>query len=340
MRAACMSLLSAALVVVSHLTSTAHAALPPAGIGKECQALTPDTFSSFVAENPVALFQVHDGTEILANEIADALTRISQPIAYATLDASLSGNAEILEKLDRSDPAPPVEFFVFRNGLPHNKLPRLRRGLSADAVEEVLVYLSLEVSSLEDAAAAAGRPDDDFPLWSIHHGRDNFEEILTEAEFEAALSKAAPTDITVVQFFSRWCKYCQLFSFEWHKVANEFAINENLNFLRVDGNTIENTALIERFGVNGFPTIKFFAGKQYDSTYNGERTANAMKEHLVKMLVESGQRRRRPDGSFNLQANLPGLLRNLERLYGEGALSEDQYLARKSILQKSGAVTE
>lgn len=302
--------------------------------------LTPDTFSAFVTENAVALFQVHDGTEILAHEIADALTRISQPIAYATLDASLASNAEILQKLERSDPAPSAEFFVFRNGLPHNKLPRLRRGLSADAVEEILVYLSLEVSSLEDAAAAAGRPDDEFPLWSIHHGRDNFEEILTEAEFEAALSKAAPTDITVVQFFSRWCKYCQLFSFEWHKVANEFAMNSNLNFLRVDGNTIENTALIERFGVTGFPTIKFFAGKQYESTYNGERTADVMKEQLVEMLVESGQRRRRPDGSFNLQASLPGLLRNLERLYNNGALSEDQYLARKDILQESGSVTE
>jgi hypothetical protein len=60
----------------------------------------------------------------------------------------------------------------------------------------------------------------------------------------------------------------------------------------------------------------------------------------MRLLESSAVRVRRPDGTFNLQGQLPALLRNLERLYSAGALTEEQYLQRFKRLQRANAVTE
>jgi hypothetical protein len=327
----------------------ASADVPSSDAGATCQRLDPDSFAAFVAENRVALVQVHHGpdAEVLAVEVPTAIRNMKLAMGYATLDAAVSGNHDLVAKLDRAPNgnggAP--EFFVFRSGLPHGKLPRLKAGLSQEAVEETLVFVSLEATSVADtlaeqAAGGVGQAEGDFPLWSVRHAQDNFKEVFLPEDFDAAMEGLGLASVTVVQFFSRGCKYCQEFSFEWHKVVQYFAGMQAVDFVRVDGGTKQNLPLLERFGVNGFPTIKLFVGGKYEETFAGERKADELQKAVMRLLESSAVRVRRPDGTFNLQGQLPALLRNLERLYSAGALTEEQYLQRFKRLQRANAVTE
>jgi len=297
-----------------------------------CIAVDHESFEAFVAENKLAVIQVHDGQEILTKEFAQAMTRLPEQLPYATVDASLRSNGDLVAKLDRN-PEKNAEFFVFRNGLYHSKLPRLRAGASVDTIEEILVFMSAESSSIEEEAEGTETIEDLFPRWSIHRPQDNFVEILTQEEFDREMESESEGDITIVQFFSRMCKYCQKFSFEWHKIANEFSLLDNVKFLRVDGNTIENEPLIEKFEILGFPSIKIFFGGKYDSTYTGERTAEAMRDEIVATLESNNKRRRNSDGTYDMASNIPSLIRNLKRMYDAGQLSEERFLERMSLLQ-------
>ena len=91
-------------------------------------------------------------------------------------------------------------------------------------------------------------------------------------------------------------------------------MNSFVNFVRVDGTLADNRPLIDRYGVKGFPTIKFFRGSKYHSTFTDERTADNIDASVRAILSDAARSARRPDGSFDVQANLPMLLKNLEKM--------------------------
>jgi thiol-disulfide isomerase/thioredoxin len=311
---------------------------------KTCLQLDADSFATFVAEHKIAMFQVHNGVEILTSEIREALSRITIEVGYAVIDASLDSNKDLIAKLDRNE-QDAAEFFIFRNGLPFNKIRRLRKGLSADAVEEILVFLDAQETAIEDTNAEANAQNGDqdsrdFPSWSIRKQGDVFQEIFKSEDFDAIMAKAVSTQLTVVQFFSRACNYCQIFSYDWHQSSRYYAEVLNVDFIRVDGNAVENQEILTRYGIKGFPTIKFFIGDKYESTFTKERKASILNEEINAILSTASKKARNKDGSINIKAHLPALLRNLEMLYESGSISETSYLNRLHRLQGSSTVSE
>merc|ERR1712112_599025 len=103
--------------------------------------------------------------------------------------------------------------------------------------------------------------------------------ILTEANFEDALSAHK---LSLVEFYAPWCGHCKELAPEYIKAATILLEKEsNIKLAKVDAT--EQPKLAEKFGVKGYPTLKFFrGGKTTDAEYEGNRTAGAIVSWLEK----------------------------------------------------------
>jgi len=88
--------------------------------------------------------------------------------------------------------------------------------------------------------------------------------VLTQANFELYIANGE----WLIEFYAPWCGHCKHLTPIW----DELATKADVNIAKVDC-TVEKD-LMTRFGVRGFPTIKFISdGKVYD--YKGARTVEA-----------------------------------------------------------------
>jgi protein disulfide-isomerase A1 len=116
------------------------------------------------------------------------------------------------------------------------------------------VTVSIALLSYSHLAFAAVEADSDGVL------------ILTDSNFDEAV---ATNDKILVEFYAPWCGHCKQLAPEYAKAAQQLA-DEPVKLAMVDAT--EQKAVAERFGIKGFPSLKFFnTGKP--SEYSGGRTA-------------------------------------------------------------------
>lgn len=75
----------------------------------------------------------------------------------------------------------------------------------------------------------------------------NFDKLVTNGE-----------GIWLVEFFAPWCGHCKNLAPEWEKAAR--ALKGIVNVGAVDVDTHKSFG--GRFGINGFPTIKYFGANK------------------------------------------------------------------------------
>jgi len=108
--------------------------------------------------------------------------------------------------------------------------------------------------------------------------RGEFTKELTADNFDSVIdgSKAA-----LVEFFAPWCGHCKSLAPEYEKAAEAYASSKDVVIAKVDADA--HKELGSRFGVTGFPTIKWFPkGSTTPEDYNGGRTA----EDLTNFVQE------------------------------------------------------
>jgi protein disulfide-isomerase-like protein len=93
--------------------------------------------------------------------------------------------------------------------------------------------------------------------------------VLTTENFDANVASGD----WLVEFYAPWCGHCKKLAPIWDELAGK----TERNVAKVDC-TVEKE-LMNRFGVRGFPTIKYFTGgKVYD--YKGARTVPAFQKYM------------------------------------------------------------
>lgn len=99
---------------------------------------------------------------------------------------------------------------------------------------------------------------------------DNFDQVVFES--------GKPT---LVEFFAPWCGHCKNLAPVYEELAQAFASNPNVQIAKVDADAEK--ALGRKFGVQGFPTLKWFDGKSKEPTdYRGGRDIDS----LTKFVTE------------------------------------------------------
>ncbi|KAI0397236.1 thioredoxin-like protein [Xylariaceae sp. FL0594] len=99
---------------------------------------------------------------------------------------------------------------------------------------------------------------------------DNFDDVV--------LKSGKPT---LVEFFAPWCGHCKNLAPVYEELAQAFASSKDVQIAKVDADAEK--ALGKRFGIQGFPTLKFFDGKsEKPEEYKGGRDL----ESLTKFITE------------------------------------------------------
>jgi protein disulfide-isomerase A6 len=108
---------------------------------------------------------------------------------------------------------------------------------------------------------------------------DNFDKVV--------LKSGKPT---LVEFFAPWCGHCKNLAPVYEELAQVFASSKDVQIAKVDADAEK--SLGKRFGIQGFPTLKWFDGKsEKPEEYKGGRDL----ESLTKFIAEkTGAKAKKP----------------------------------------------
>ncbi|KAG7335964.1 hypothetical protein KOW79_000657 [Hemibagrus wyckioides] len=98
---------------------------------------------------------------------------------------------------------------------------------------------------------------------------------LGDADFER---RVAEHETLLVEFFAPWCGHCKRLAPEYEAAATR--LKGKVPLVKVDCTT--NSETCEKFGVNGYPTLKIFRNGDEASAYDGPRTADGIVSYMKK----------------------------------------------------------
>lgn len=125
-----------------------------------------------------------------------------------------------------------------------------------------MLVKGLLFSALAATAAASSAVIDLLP--------SNFDKVVLES--------GKPT---LVEFFAPWCGHCKKLAPVWEELAASYEhAKDKIQIAKVDADA--ERALGKRFGVQGFPTLKFFDGKSPEPVdYKSGRDLDSLTNYLV-----------------------------------------------------------
>lgn len=127
----------------------------------------------------------------------------------------------------------------------------------------MVLLKSFVLSGLVAVAAAGSAVLDLIP--------ENFDKVVFES--------GKPT---LVEFFAPWCGHCKTLAPVYEELAQSFASSKDVQIAKVDADAEK--SLGRKFGVQGFPTLKWFDGKSKEpQEYKGGRDL----ESLTKFVTEN-----------------------------------------------------
>ena len=104
----------------------------------------------------------------------------------------------------------------------------------------------------------------------------------------------------LVEFFAPWCGHCKTLAPVYEQLAQDFAFaKDKVSIAKVDADSEK--SLGKRFGIQGFPTIKYFDGKsEKPEDYNGGRDLESLTEFLTKKTGIKAKKAKAPASAVEM----------------------------------------
>lgn len=105
---------------------------------------------------------------------------------------------------------------------------------------------------------------------------DNFDSLVHDSSKNAFVMFRAP-----------WCGHCKKMKPAWDELADDFADSEHVSIIHVDCTASNAKSTCGKYGVRGYPTIKYFAGEPLGAKYEGGRSYEDLKSFAEETLGPS-----------------------------------------------------
>lgn len=85
--------------------------------------------------------------------------------------------------------------------------------------------------------------------------------------------------LTSILTTSKWCGHCKALAPDWDKLADMYATSLSVSIASVDCTSDDNDELCHQYGVQGYPTLKYFIdGNSMGEDYQGARSLDALEQ--------------------------------------------------------------
>ena len=110
---------------------------------------------------------------------------------------------------------------------------------------------------------------------------------LTPSNFDATVFDGTPS---LVEFFAPWCGHCKKLAPTYEELGESYATSKSVNIAKVDGDAHKD--LSQKYGISGFPTIKWFDGKSKEpQDYTGSRDLEGFQKFIEEKAGVKSKRK-------------------------------------------------
>ncbi|KOS19182.1 Protein disulfide-isomerase erp38 [Escovopsis weberi] len=113
---------------------------------------------------------------------------------------------------------------------------------------------------------------------------------LIPSNFDKVVFSGKPT---LVEFYAPWCGHCKNLAPIYEELAATFAHSKDVQIAKVDADA--ERELGKRFGIQGFPTLKYFDGKSKDpEDYNSGRDIDSLVDFITEKTGVKSKKKAAP----------------------------------------------
>jgi len=88
-----------------------------------------------------------------------------------------------------------------------------------------------------------------------------------------------------VKFYAPWCGHCKALAPDWDTLADKYAASSSVAIVSVDCTADSNEDLCQEYGVQGYPTLKYYKdGNSASEDYNGGRSLDELESFVDETL--------------------------------------------------------
>ncbi|KAK6350162.1 hypothetical protein TWF696_006406 [Orbilia brochopaga] len=156
-------------------------------------------------------------------------------------------------------------------------------------------------------------------------------KVLSDANFESTIKD---NNNVLVKFYAPWCGHCKSLAPKYEKVASAFVREPDVVIAEIDCDSPGAKATCEKYGITGYPTLKFFDSFHTDGVaYDSAREEAAM----IDFINERAGTHRTPGGGLNDKAGLIELFEEVltAKLPNDiASLTDDLKVAANLVIEK------